>query len=131
MDIVPSVAHYWQESPRDFFPLERELKTVIDLAKFIATSTHVPHLPADCKETNIAVRTLVNFKRLEQNSSLKEVAPEVYAEITSITAKLRLLEDLFLVLNDPVVVEFNILVDGITGSIMFTIDFDDVQIDAL
>lgn len=44
MDIVPGVAHYWQQPSRASFPLERELRTVTDLAKFIATSSTV--LPA-------------------------------------------------------------------------------------
>lgn len=70
-DIVPGVAHYWQEPPRNPFPLERELKTVIDLAKFIATSSHFPHPPTDCKDSSKTHCASATFKRLQSNSSLK------------------------------------------------------------
>lgn len=131
IDIVPGVAHYWQEPPRNPFPLERELRTVIDLAKFIATSSHFPHPPSDCKDSSKTQSARATFKRLEQNSSLKKVAPDVHTEVTSISAKLHLLQSLPLVLTHPDLVGLNIFVDRKTGSFTGVIDFDDAQIEAL
>ena len=131
MDIVPGVAHCWQEPPRTAFPLERELKTVTDLAKLIAASSHFPHPSADCKEDSKTKRAHAIFERLEQNASLKAIAPDVYAEITSITAKLHLLQNLPLVLSHPDLVGLNVFVDRITGAITGMIDFDGAEIEAL
>lgn len=130
-EIIPGVAHFWQEPPLDSFPLERELKTVSDLAKFIAKSSFFAHPPADCKEDSITKRAHATFKRLEQNSSLKAIAPEVCAEVTSITAKLHLLQNLPLVLSHPDLVGLNVFVDRITGAITGVIDFDGAEIEAL
>ncbi len=131
MEIVPGVAHLWQEPPRDAFPLERELRTVIDLAKFIATSSHFPHPPTDCKEGSKTHRARATFDRLEQNSSLKAIAPDMHAEVISLTPKLHLLQTLPLVLTHPDLVGLNVFVDRITGGITGVIDFDDAQIEAL
>ena len=131
MDIVPGVAHCWQEPPRTAFPLERELKTVTDLAKLIAASSHFPHPSTDCKEESKTKSANATFKRLEQNSSLKAIAPEVYAEVTSIAAKLHLLRNLPLVLSHPDLVGLNVFVDRTTGAITGVIDFDGAEIEAL
>lgn len=131
IDIVPGVAHYWQEPSRDHFPLERELNTIIDLAQFIARSSHFPHPPIECKYSSRTKRARATFERLEQNSSLKEIAPDIYAEVTSVTPKLHLLQDLPLVLTHTDLVGLNIFVDRITGGITGVIDFDDAQIEAL
>lgn len=130
-DIVPGVALYWQEPPRDPFPLERELNTVIDLAKFIATSSHFPHPPADCKESSKTHTARAIFKRLEQNLSLEKIAPDVHAEVTLISAQLHLLQSLPLVLTHPDLVGLNIFVDRKSGNFTGVIDFDDAQIEAL
>ena len=131
MGIVPGVAHCWQEPPRTAFPLERELKTVTDLAKLMAASSHFPHPSADCKENSKTKRAHATFKRLEQNASLKAIAPDVYAEVTSITAKLHLLQNLPLVLSHPDLVGLNVFVDRMTGAITGVIDFDGAEIEAL
>ncbi|CAF9938318.1 hypothetical protein IMSHALPRED_000759 [Imshaugia aleurites] len=131
MDIVPGVAHFWQESPRTAFPLERELNTVVDLAKFTAAPSHFLHPLADCKESSKTNCARAIFTRLEQNSSLRQIAPEIYAEVTSLTARLNLLESLPLVLTHPDLVGLNVFVDRITGNITGVIDFDDAQIEAL
>ena len=131
INIVPGVAHYWQEPSRDNFPLERELRTVTDLAKFIATSSHFPHPPADCKDNSKTHRAGATFKRLEQNMSLKDIAPVVHAEVISVSAKLHMLQILPLVLTHPDLVGLNIFVDRITGKITGVIDFDDAQVEAL
>lgn len=130
-DIIPGVAHYWQEPPRDHFPLERELQTVQDLAKFIAASSKFPHPPADCKDTSKTYRARATFDSLEQNSSLKKIAPDIYAEVISVSAKLRLLQNLPLVLTHPDLVGLNIFVDRTDGRITGVIDFDDAQVEAL
>ena len=131
MDIGPGVAHCWREPPRTAFPLERELKTVTNLAKFIAASSHFPHPPADCKEDSRTKCAHATFERLEQNWSLKAIAPDVYAEVSSITAKLHLLRNLPLVLSHPDLVGLNVFVDRITGAITGVIDFDGAEIEAL
>ena len=125
------IAHYWQEPPRRPFPLERELKTVIDLAKSIATSSHHPHAPADCKDTSKTHCANATFKRLEQNLSLKEIAPYVYTEVTSVIANLGLLQSLPLVLTHPDLVGLNVFVDPESGSITGVIDYDGAEIEAL
>ena len=131
MGIIPGVAHCWQEPPRTAFPLERELTTVTDLAKFIAASSQFSHPSADCKENSKTKSAHATFKRLEQNSSLKAIAPDVYAEVTSIATKLHLLQDLPLVLSHPDLVGLNVFVDRITGAITGVIDFDGAEIEAL
>lgn len=131
INVVPGVAHYWQEPPRDHFPLERELRTVKDLAKFIAASSHFPHPPDDCKDNSKTHGARATFKRLEQNTSLKDIAPVLHAEISSVSAKLHLLQDLPLVLTHPDLVGLNIFVDRTTGRITGVIDFDNAQVEAL
>ena len=131
LGIIPGLAHCWQEPPRTAFPLERELRTVTDLAKLIAASSHFPHPPTDCKEDSKTKSAHATFKRLEQNSSLKAIAPDVYAEVTSITAKLHLLQPLPLVLSHPDLVGLNVFVDRISGAITGVIDFDGAEVEAL
>ena len=114
-----------------FHSLERELKTVTDLAVFIARSSFFPHPTADCQHDSKTQRAHATFKRLEQNSSLKAIAPDVHAEVTSVTAKLHLLESLPLVLSHPDLVGLNVFVDRTTGAITGVIDFDGAQIEAL
>ena len=128
---VPGVAHYWQEPPRHPFPLERELQTVVDLAKFIATSSRHAHPPADCKSNSKTHRAHAVLKRLEQNVSLQKFAPDVYAEVTSVIATLDLLEGLPLVLSHPDLVGLNVFVDPKSGSITGVIDFDGAEVEAL
>lgn len=65
MSLLPGVAHLWQEPSRDLFPLERELNTVSDLGKFIATSSHFPHSSVDCKDSSKTSSARATFKRLE------------------------------------------------------------------
>ena len=130
-EIIPGVAHCWQEPPRDPFPLQRELKTVSDLVKFIAKSSFFTHPRADCKEDSKTNRAYDTFERLEQNSSLKAVAPNVYADVISVKANLGLMEHLPLVLSHPDLVGLNIFVDRVTGRITGVIDFDGTHIEAL
>ena len=131
MGIVPGVAHCWQEPLRTAFPLERELKTVTDLAKLIAASSYFPHPSADCKEDSKTKSAHATFERLEQNLSLGAIAPDVYTEVTAIAAKLHLLQDLPLVLNHPDLVGLNVFVDRMSGAITGVIDFDGAEIEAL
>ena len=130
-DIIPGVAHLWQEPPRDPFPLQRELKTVSDLAKFIAKFSFFTHPRAECKEDSKTNRAYDTFERLEQNSSLKAVAPDVYAEVSSVKANLGLIVHLPLVLSHPDLVGLNVFVDRVTGGITGVIDFDGAHIEAL
>lgn len=130
-DTVPGVAHYWQEPSRDHFPLERELWTVKDLAKFIAAPSNYPHRPADCKDTSKTHCARATFNRLEQNVSLKKIAPHLHAEVISVSAKLHLLQNLPLVLSHPDLVGLNIFVERTDGRITGVIDFDDAQVEAL
>ncbi|CAD6586541.1 MAG: hypothetical protein ASARMPREDX12_002382 [Alectoria sarmentosa] len=129
-NILPGRLHVWQKVSRDSFPLAREKKTIIDLAKFIATASHFPHPEARYNARSWTKCANAVVKRLEQNFSLRQIAPAVYTEIASLGARLHLLDILPAVLTHVDLVGQNIFVDGDVGTLTGVIDFEEARTEA-
>lgn len=129
-NILPGQLHVWQKVSRVSFPLERETRTIIDLAKFIATASHFPHSTDRYGSDSWTKSANVDIQRLEHNTSLERIAPEVYIEIASLDAKLHLLNLLPAVLTHLDLAGQNIFVDKDTGTLTGVIDFDEARPEA-
>ena len=128
---LPGQLHVWQKVPRDSFPLEREKRTVVDLAKFIATASHFPHSKARYEENSWTLSANAAIKRMERNKSLKQIAPAVYTEMVSLGSKLHLLDTLPAVLTHLELAGQNIFVDKDAGTLTGVIDFEEARTEAL
>ncbi|KAK4690122.1 hypothetical protein P7C71_g6602, partial [Lecanoromycetidae sp. Uapishka_2] len=122
-DIISGQIHSSLEITRAAFPLEREKRTVIDVAKFIAKAIHFPNAISCIGKDSMEE----NLYRLMQNASLKRINPEIHAEITRLHSKLHLLETVPAVLTHPAPVPRNIFVDSI-GALTGVIGFEDASI---
>ena len=129
-NILPGQLHVWQKISRDSFPLEREKKTIIDLAKFIATASHYPRSKDRYHGSSWTKSAKAAVQRLEQNSSLKQMAPEIHTLITSLSTRLHLLETLPTVLSHLDLGGPNIFVDKENGALTGVIDFDEARTEA-
>lgn len=129
-NILPGQLHIWQKVSRGSFPLEREKRTVIDLSRFIATASHFPHSKDGYDGTSWTKSANAVIQRLEHNSSLRQIAPEVYAEIEFLSTRLHLLDDLPAVLTHLDLGGQNIFVDKDAGTLTGVIDFDEARIEA-
>lgn len=112
-NILPGQLHSSLNIDLSNFPLEREKQTVIDIGKFVAKAIH--HSP---KALSTTQKTSIEdmLHRLEQNTSLKRMNPEVHAEITKCHSKLHLLDRVPEVFTHPDLVSRNIFVDN-TGAL--------------
>lgn len=129
-NILPGQLHVWQKVSRVSFPLEREMRTIVDTAKFIATATHFPH-SADGYSSNSWTKSAdAVMQRLEHNVSLRQIAPEVYTEAASLTARLHLLDILPAVLTHIDLGGQNVFVEKDTGTLTGVIDFDEARTEA-
>ena len=128
-DLLPGKVHFMTDTPRDDFPLEREKRTVIDLARFIARSSHFPEPGSSYTDSSWTRSAATTFQKFGHHANLKALEPEVYAEIVSIGAKLHLLDTVPPVLMHYDPVAQNIFVneaDDLTG----VIDWDGAGIEA-
>ena len=124
-NILAGHLHAWRRVTRDPFPLEREKKTVTDLAKFIATATHFPHSKDQYNNDSWTMSADETLRRLEQNIPLREMAPELHTHITSLRTKLHLLTTLPAVLTHPDLTSQNIFVQKDTGVLTGVINCDE------
>ncbi|MCJ1460303.1 hypothetical protein MMC28_010682 [Mycoblastus sanguinarius] len=128
-DIVPGQLHYWQDISKSSFPLEREVATVVDLAKLISRASHFPRPVSSYKDSSWTKSASAKFQRLIANTTLRKIVPEVYEELAIISGKLILLETLPPVLTHRDLVSQNMFVDD-TGALTGVIDFDEAEIEA-
>ena len=98
-DILPGQLQVWQKGPQHLFPLEREKRTVIGLANFIATLSDIPHSKARYEEHSWSLSANAAIKPIERNESLRQLAPAVYKEILSLGSRVHLLDALPVVLT--------------------------------
>ncbi|CAF9933991.1 MAG: hypothetical protein ALECFALPRED_005811 [Alectoria fallacina] len=129
-NILPGQLHVWQKVSRGSFPLAREKRTIIDLAIFIATASHFPHPKARYNARSWTECANAAVKRLEQNFSLRQIAPAVYTELASLRARLHLLDILPAVLTHVDLGGQNIFVDGDVGTLTGVIDFEEARTEA-
>lgn len=114
-NILPGHLHAWRHVARDPFPLEREKRTITDLAKFIATATHFPHSKDRYSDDSWTISANATLQRLEQNLSRRQMAPDLHTRITSLKTKLHLLHTLPPVLTHPDLTSPNIFIQKDTG----------------
>ena len=129
-NILPGQLHAWQRVTRDSFPLEREKRTVTDLGKLIAIATHFPHAKDRFVDNSWTMSANSTLQRLEQNSTLRQMAPELYSLITSLSTKFHLLDTLPGVLTHLDLGSQNIFVDKDTGGITGVVNSDEARTEA-
>lgn len=129
-NVLPGQLHVWQKVSRDSFPLEREKITVIDLARFIATASHFPHSKERYDNSSWTKSASSTVQRLEHNSSLKQMAPEIFSLFKSLSTNLHLLDTLPAVLTHLDLGGQNFFVDKETGALTGMIDFDEARTEA-
>ena len=84
-DVAQGQLHLFQPVPRSSFPVEREMTTVIDLAKFITRSSHFAKPGSSYKDASWTNSTTASLGRLVANTSLQKAAPEVSKILESFT----------------------------------------------
>ena len=128
--ILPGHLHTWQHIDRHPFPLEREMKTVTDLAKFIATASHFSYFSDRYDDSSWTMSANTSLQWLEENQNLMEMAPEVHAQIASLRTRLHLLDTLPAVLTHPNLTSPNVFVEKDTGNLTGVINFDKSRTEA-
>lgn len=129
-NILPGQLHAWQQVTRDTFPLEREKRNVADLGRLIATASHFTHAKDRYSESSWTMSATATLKRLEQNRSSKQIAPEIYTMIASLSTKLYLLDTLPGVLTHLDLGSQNIFVEKDTGTITGVVNSDEARTEA-
>ena len=129
-NILPGHLHAWRRVTRDPFPLEREKKTVTDLAKFIASATHFPHSKDHYNENSWTKSANSTLRRLEQNILLSKIAPELHTHIASLRTKLHLLTTLPAALTHPDLTSQNVFVEKDTGILTGVLNSDEARTEA-
>lgn len=129
-NILPGQLHAWQPVTRDSFPLEREIRTVTDLGKLIATASHFPHAKDRYSENCWTVSANADLNRLEQNLSLNQIAPEICTLIASLSTKLYLLDTLPRVLTHLDLGSQNIFVEKDIATITGVVNLDEARTEA-
>ena len=114
--IQPGQLHLWQDISATSFPLEREKRTFVDLAKFIATASHLPRSKNNYDKFSWTTSADATLKRLEQNP-LRDTHPDIHTEIVSLSKKLHLLDTLPAVLTPYSITRQDVLVEKDTGAI--------------
>ena len=126
-DIVPGHPRYYIRTDDEVFPLEREMRTVADLAKVFATPSKFPHPDSRYQGSSWTVSASTTLKRLEQNTALEQLAPEVHTEVVGLATKLHLLQALPPVLTHVDIAHQNMFVEEATGAVTGIIDFDEAR----
>ena len=129
-NILPGQLYIWQKVTRHSFPLEREKRTVTDLAKFIATASRFPRSKDSYSDNSWTMSAKATLQRFKQNTSLRETAPEIHIRVAYLSTKLHLLDNLPGVLTHLDLVSQNILVDKDTGNITGVVGFDEARTEA-
>ena len=128
-DLLPGEIHFMKDISRNDFPLEREKRTVTDLAKFVARSSHFPYPGSSYMASSWTLSAADTFRNFDDHTNLKSIEPEVYAAIISIGSRLHLLDTLPPVLMHYDLVGQNIFVDE-AGALTGVIDWDGAGIEA-
>ena len=127
--IIPGRVHFLQPFPKAHFPLKRQQTTVKELGWFIGRATH--HIQPKCayKADSWTVKARENLQRLEHNTSLTELAPDLRKAILRIQDKVQLLDSLPAVLTHHDLAEVNIFVND-EGNVTGVIDLDTAGVEA-
>lgn len=128
-NMIPGRAHILQETPRRNFPLAREKRTVMDLAKFLAKATYHPQ-PRSMIRKDSWTRTITKkLKSLLEHPNLKTLAPEIYKRAEDLLPWIYLIRRLPAVLCHYDFVEDNIFVNE-SGTVTGVIDFNKAGIES-
>lgn len=128
--VLPGQIHILQQFPEDRFPLERQIRTVQDVARFVAKGAFKPQ-PKDSYAEGSWTRTAKTLLlALCNNKSLMTVEPRFAARAASLIPKVSLLDQLPPVLTNPDFAEINMMVDISSGALTGVLDFDDAQVEA-
>ncbi|KAI9678047.1 MAG: hypothetical protein M1817_005991 [Caeruleum heppii] len=127
--VIPGQIHIFQTFPSEAYPLNRQLVTVTDVARFVARSAHWPQPESSYAATSWTKSARLTLTTLEQNHDLKRFDPRFSQKATSLLQQLILLDTLPPVLSHSDFVEINMFVDP-EGSLTGVIDFEDAQTEA-
>jgi len=115
---------------RDNFPLEREKRTVTDLAEVIAKSAHYPRSADAYTDTSWTKSAKSTLTFLMEYKWFQSIAPEVVEKIRSVYTQLDLLNQLPAVLTHHDLTQLNIFVNE-AGAVTGIVDFDKAEYEAL
>lgn len=127
--VVPGKIHMFQDFSSPAFPLERQLRTVKELAQFVAKSAHWPQSRSSYSTSSWTKKAQTILEQLIQNDDLKRLEPRFNEKARSLLIRIPLLDKLPPVLSHPDLNEMNILVNS-EGHVTGVIDFDDAQTEA-
>ncbi|GAM88276.1 hypothetical protein ANO11243_063090 [Dothideomycetidae sp. 11243] len=128
-DVIPGVVHILQPFPEQGFPLDRQLNTVTDLARFIAKATFFPQDREALRKDGWTATASQFVARLCRNNDLAATAPEIYHIVAQLKDQLHLLDTLPPVLSHDDLAEINVFVDE-EGHITGVIDFESAGVEA-
>ncbi len=127
--VIPGQIHIFQKFPSTAFPLERQLKTTVELAQFVAKSAFWPRLRSSYSATSWTKTARSTLEKLIQNDDLKRFEPRFIKKAISLLEKIPLLDKLPPVLSHADFAEINILVNS-QGNLRGVIDFEDAKTEA-
>ncbi|KAI9814159.1 MAG: hypothetical protein M1832_005970 [Thelocarpon impressellum] len=127
--VIPGQIHIFQKFPPDAFPLERQLTTTTELARFVAKSAARP-LPASSYSPTSWTKTAPTvLEKITLNQALEMHDPRFKVKALHLLDKIHLLDKLPPVLSHADFAEVNILVNA-HGNVTGVIDFEDAQTEA-
>ncbi|KAI9748976.1 MAG: hypothetical protein M4579_007059, partial [Chaenotheca gracillima] len=127
--VIPGRIHIFQDFPETEFPLERQLITIKELARFVAKSAHFPRPTTSFLPTSWTKTARSTLEKLSQNEDLEKIEPRFRKKALSLLDKIHLLDRLPPILSHADFAEVNILVNA-EGSVTGVIDFEDAQTEA-
>ena len=128
--VIPGRIHILQSFPPEAFPLERQLNTVVEVARFAAKSAFYPQPASSLSSTSWTATAAETLRKLTQNEEVRKVEPRFKMKAALLLEKLGSLRVLPLVLSHGDFVEINIMVDG-HGHVTGVIDFEDAGTEVL
>lgn len=127
--VIPGQLHVFQEFSSAAFPLERQLTTVKELARFVAKSAYWPQPQSSYRATSWTKGARIDLETLTQNDDLKRLEPRFLEKARYLSDKIPLLDKLPPVLSHRDFTELNILVNT-KGNVTGVIDFAGAQTEA-
>ncbi|EPE29539.1 Protein kinase-like (PK-like) [Glarea lozoyensis ATCC 20868] len=127
--LIPGKVHILQHFPKHAFPLRRQLKTITELAQFVAKSAFWPQPASTYSSTSWTKTARHVLEKLAKNTSLGDIEPRFLVKASILLEKVYLLDKLPPVLTHHDFVEINIIVD-VEGRVNGVIDFDEAQSEA-
>ncbi|KAF2219706.1 hypothetical protein BDZ85DRAFT_322098 [Elsinoe ampelina] len=118
------------EDPEDRFPIERQLRTVRDVAAFIARGASLPLARETLTPNGWTMGAKNRLEQIRDNITLQSIEPRFSQRANALLTQIPKLDQLPAVITVPDLAELNLMIDPESGALTGVLDFDDASIGA-